>query len=167
MAKLPNNYPPGEVAWEGDLPAPVTTYASARAGLPMHTRSVVPASTGKTGSAVVDRRDTRNGIDYYYSHGGIPMPLDHVLVPGGGGVRESQANQWLVQLHDWVLNRSWFRAGYPRNLGYSFRTPQLSTERTGGPTKAAMQQAPIFPKVQTVRRPSVTPPRYPTKGASS
>jgi hypothetical protein len=168
MAKLtPAGGPPnaGEITYRGDLPAPVTTYASAQANLPMRTRLTVPAGTNRTGAPVVNRVPRRNGLRYFYSHGGIRMPFGGVPRPGAGGVTSSAFQQILVQLHDWVTNRNWYEGGYPQNLGLSFRAQQLVTKATGGPTSAAMETKPVFAKVQTVRRYSVTPPRYPTRSA--
>lgn len=173
MAKLRNGPTvgnvanPGEVSYRGDLVPPVTSYASAAANLPMRTRLTVPASTNRTGSPVVSRADRRDGLRYYYSHGGIQMPVNGVPRPGAGGVLSSAHQTVLVQLHDWVTNNAWFAAGYPRNMGYSFRAQQLQTKATGGPTSAAMQQKPVFARVQRVPRYSVVPNRYPTRAARS
>jgi hypothetical protein len=169
VAKLPNGpgqgnvANPGNVAYRGDLPAPVTTYASAAANLPMRARLNVPPSTNLDGSAVVNRVERRAGHRYWYSHGGVTMPMPGVPRPGAGGVFSSSFQQTLVQLHDWMINLEWYAAGYPRNMGYSFRAQQVQTRTTGGPTAAAMQQRPLFPKVQTIKRYTVATPRYPTR----
>lgn len=165
-----------EVSWEGDITPPVTTYASAAANLPMKSRLNVPASTNRTGSPVVSRAERRDGLQYFYSHGGTRMPVPGVPRPGPGGVVSSAFQTTLVQLHDWVINRKWYAAGYPRGgsvftggirLDSSFRGPQPQTMYTGGPTKAAMQQRPLFPAVQTVQRYGVTVRRYPTRATKS
>lgn len=173
MAKLPNGSAvgnvanPSEVSYRGDLIPPVTSYASAAANLPMRTRLAIPASTNRTGSPVVSRADRRDGLRYFYSHGGIQMPVPSVPRPGPGGVVSSAYQQVLVQLHDWATNNQWFAAGYPRNLGYSFRAQQLQTKASGGPTSAVMQQKPVFARVQRVPRYSVVPNRYPTRSTRS
>lgn len=167
MAKLPNGPAPGNVSWEGDLPAPVTTYASAQANLPMRTRLLVPPSTNRSGAPVVNRVPRRNGQKFFYSHGGIEMPSRLVPRPGAGGVFSSAFQTMLIQLHDWMINGAWFAAGYPRNLGYSWRNGQIDTNATGGPGKGQMQQTPVFTRIQTVRRATVNPPRYNTKAAKS
>ena len=70
----------------------------------------------------------------------------------------------LVQLHDWVKNSDWFAAGYPRNLGLSFRVDQVTTKVTGGAV-GQMQQRPLFPKVQRIPRPGVVVATYNTTPA--
>lgn len=127
----------------------------------------IPGSTVRTKSSVVFRIPRRTGHRYFYAHGGITMPVNAVPTPGNGGVPSSAYQPILVQLHDWMVNAAWYAAGYPRNLGYSFRVHQLNTQVTGGSGPGRMQVKPVYPGVQTVRRYSVRPRVYPTKAASS
>lgn len=157
---------PSKIVWEGDLPAPITTYASSQRNSPLFSQNQVQRSSNRTGSMVVNRRPRRNGLRYWYSHGGIVMPAPQVPTPGAGGVRQSVYQNILVQLHDWSQNLALFAAGYPRNLGYSTRVPQLVTKASGGPTDATMDARPLFPRVQRVRRYSVTTPTYNTRSAN-
>ena len=154
--------PNGVVAAETDLVAPITTYASSARWSPMHVRLDVPACSNRTSSAVVTRRPRRGGLDYHYSHGAEVRMMPQVPTPGAGGVRSSTFQPILVQLHDWCINRAWFAAGYPRNLGLSTRVDQLKTNVSGGSTDAAMDQRPLFPRVQRIPRYSVKPASYKT-----
>lgn len=156
-----------QVTWEGDLTPPITTYAASLRKSPLHSGLGVRSSTNTTSSAVVNRRDIRKGLLYYYSHGGLTMPAPAVPTNGAGGVNISRYQQTLVQLHDWVINLGWRMGGYPRNLGYSFRVDQLKTQVTGGSGPGAMQQRPVFPAVQVVPRYTANIRRYATKGSKS
>ena len=168
MSGIPTNRTAGgQVTWEGDLVPPVTSYAASVRQSPLFSGLNVPASANSTRSAVVNRRDLRKGLLYFYAHGGDVMPLPQVTNPPGGGVRLSAFQQVLVTLHDWVINEGLFMAGYPRNLGYSFRTPQLKTQVSGGSGPGMMAQRPLFPGVQTVPRYTAPVRRYSTKGARS
>lgn len=157
---------PSTIASVYEVTPPVTTYASALRNTPLFSQNQVQHSTNRAGSMVVNRKPRRNGLRYFYSHGGIVMPRPTVPTPGAGGVASSGFQSILVQLHDWSQNLAWFAAGYPRNLGYSTRVQQLQTNVTGGPTDASMDARPLFPKVQSVRRATVVVPRYPTKSAN-
>lgn len=158
----------GGIRWEGDLPAPTTTYARSVTGSSFGGVQDFAASTVRTRSAMVVRIPRRNGIRYFYGHGGEEMPLPNPY-PGGndGQVRISMFQRFKVHLFDFVLYDGLFSAGYPRNLGLSFRVPQIRTQPTGGPTVARMQQSPRFHKVQTVGRYSTVPQSYATKAANS
>lgn len=155
----------GLVAYEGDIPAPVTSYASAARYTPLVSVNVVPGSSAWTKSAVVNRVPRRNGLRYFYSHGGTDMPIG-IPYPGGadGRVSSSSFQRTLVTLHDWSQNDAWYIC-YPRNLGWSFRTPQLKTQVTGSAAPGTMAQRPLFPRVQRVPRASVVPPSYQTRSA--
>jgi hypothetical protein len=148
-----------------DQPPPITTYASGVQNNSLLSQNHVPATSNRTNSAVVNRRPRRNGLRYFYGHGGLVMPFRAIPSVGTGGVQNSFYQTILVQLHDWSQNLSWFAAGYPRNLGYSTRVSQLNTNVTGGSTNAAMNQRPLFPKVQRVPRYSVRPNVYQTKSS--
>jgi len=158
---------PSAITWEGDLVPPDVSYAASIRQTSAATRLYTPASTNRTNSAVVMRRPRRDGLAYFYAYGGTRQPVPGVPTPGGGGVRSSAWQQYLVQLHDWVVNTEWFAAGYPRNTGLTFRVSQLQTQVTGASGPGAMQQRPLFPAVQVVPRATVRARRYPTKGASS
>lgn len=163
MARIPSKSEGGTVTWEGDVPKPVTTYAAARS-IATATRLSVPASTNRVGSSVVSRRDRRNGNRFFYAHGGVMMPLAGPKPPNNG-VWSSAYQRILVHLFDWSTNDRWYEGGYPRNLGYTFRGLQPVTNATGGPTAAAMQQAPVFKRVQQVPRYSTVPKVYATKAS--
>lgn len=156
----------GQVAYRGDLPAPVTTYADSQSKTPLISQNKVPPSTNRTNAAVVQRKPRRNGLLYFYSHGSTHMRVPNIPSPGNGGVLSSAFQPILTTLHDWSQNLAWFAAGYPRNLGYVTRVPQLSTKATGGPTDSSMQAKPRFDRVQSVRRYSVVPRAYPTKSSN-
>lgn len=149
-----------------DVPPPVTSYASSVARTPLLSQNNIPASTNRTGSAVVNRRPTRNGQQFFYSHGAVPMlpPIDAV---GKGGVISSRFQMMNVQLMDWQKNTSWRQAGYPRNLGYVTRVATIDTNVTGGPgTTSQMASAPLFTKVQRVPRYQAIPQAYKTRSAN-
>lgn len=150
--------------WEGDLVPPTTSYAASVPDAPMISRLSVAPSSNVTNSAVVNRRPRRNGLMYFYSHGSTRMPVPGMPTPGLGGVMSSAYQTLLTTLHDWVINRAWYAGGYPRNLGYAFRVDQIATKTTGGAV-GAMQPRPLFPRVQVIPRPTVTPPTYNTKSA--
>lgn len=168
MAGIPVTTKRGsQVTWEGDLTPPVVSYAASVRKSPLFTGLTVPASTNGTRSAVVDRKATRKGLLYFYSHGGIDMPAQSVPTPGAGGVANSRFQRTLVQLHDWVINTGWYMGGYPRNLGYSFRQGQLQTQVSGGSGPGMMQQRPLFPAVQNVPRYASPIRRYATRSSRS
>lgn len=161
--------PGGVIEYRGDLPAPDSTYASALPATPLASRLTVPATTNRTGSAVVDRRVRRGGHHFFYSHGAVPMPN---ALPGQGaaqigGVNSSAFQPYNVALMDWQINTSWYESGYPRNLGLSTRVPQLQTNVTGAPGKSRQQPRPLFTRVQTVERARVVVRTYQTQGAKS
>lgn len=157
---------PSTIASKYDLPPPVTTYASALRNTALFSQNQIQHSTNVQGSMVVNRRPRRNGLRYFYSHGGVVQPAPQVPTPGAGGVRNSLYQTILVQLHDWSTNLAIFAAGYPRNLGYTTRVSQLQTKVSGGPTNATMDTKPIFPAVQRVRRYTVQPRTYQTRSTN-
>lgn len=169
MAGMPKPRMSAGVEWEGDLPAPLTSYMTSSAQMPMISSNRVPSSTNIANSAVVQRKPNRQGIRYFYSHGGVEMPLGmgQAGPMTGIAVVSSAFQRWLVQLHDWVIYDGLYQAGYPRNLGYSFRAEQLSTKKSGGSTDARMDQRPLFPRVQKIPRFTTVPPVYPTRSANS
>jgi hypothetical protein len=159
------SHPSGGITWEGDLPAPITSYAASVNQSVLGGRYQVPASTAWTRSAVVMRKPRRKGIRYFYSHGGMDVPPPQVQPgPRSGMVALSLFQRTLVTLHDWSQNDGWFIC-YPRNLGWSFRVDQLKTQVTGGPGPSRSAAKPLFPRVQRVPRPSVVPRAYDTKSA--
>jgi hypothetical protein len=127
-----------------------------------------PASTNRTRSAVVDRSPRRGDIAYFYVHGAVTQPnaLPGQGATGPGGVNSSGFQNQLVQLMDWQINRGWYEAGFPRNLGLSTRVPQLQTNVTGGPGMSSSTQRPLFTKVQKVRRAGVKVNTYQTRSAN-
>lgn len=155
--------PGGNVDYRGDVPAPVTSYASAAANTPLIARLNVPPSTNKTKSAVVSRHDTRGDIRFFYSHGAVTMRAPLAAI-GPGTTPISQVQQRNIQLMDWQINGSWAQTGYPRNFGWSTRVPQLTTNVTGGPGPADMNVKPHYARVQAVPRSRVIVRSYPTKG---
>lgn len=159
--------PGGRLEYKGDLQAPVTSYASAAKTTPLTSRNYNPASTNRTNSAVVDRRPRRGGHNFFYSHGAVPMrtPIDESQT-SMGLVPISTFQPYNVQLMDWQINTSWYEAGYPRNLGLSTRVPQLQTQVTGGGGPGAMDQRPLFTKVQQVQRARVLVQTYRTKASN-
>jgi hypothetical protein len=164
LARIPDQRPSQVILSKYDQPPPVTTYAAAIRSHDISSRSRVQPSTNKSGSMVVSRRDRMAGLKYFYSYGATISQAPTVPVPGAGGVRSSIAQQKLVQLDGWTRNDKWYIA-FPRNLGYVTRVGQLKTNITGGSTDATMQQRPIFPRVQQVRRWSVTPLTYRTRSS--
>lgn len=160
--------PGGNVEYRGDLPAPVATYAASAPSTPLMSRLFNPASTNRTGSAVVNRQDRRGGHHFFYVHGAVTMP-GPLPAPGAGqvgGVQSSAYQRQLVQLMDWQVNTSWYESGYPRNLGYSTRVPQLQTNQTGGPGKSSSDQRPLFTRVQQVGRARAVVRTYPTRSGT-
>lgn len=159
---IPSGQYAGLLSYEGDIPAPVTTYASAAPYTPLVSANVTPATTAWTRAAVVMRVPRRRGLRYFYNYGSTPMPA-----PGcraSNRVESSLFQPIKTQLVDWTQNDAWFEGGYPRNLGFTFRVPQLKTQVTGGAGPGAMAQRPLFPRVQRVPRYSTYIPQYPTRG---
>ena len=157
---------PSTIDYRGDLTPPIVSYAAAVQNNNLLSQNRVPPSTNRSGSSVVSRRPRRDGLRYYYSHGGTVMPAPNVPTPGNGGVANSRYQTILVQLQDWSTNLAWFAAGYPRNLGYSWRQPQPTVQASGGATSATMDARPIFPRVQRVPRASVSIPTYNTRSTN-
>lgn len=164
---VPPNSRSSEVTYEGDITPPIVSYASALRASPMISTNLTPASTGRTSSAVVDRRPIRKGIRYFYSHGAVEMPAPTVPTNGAGGVDVSLFQTALVQLHDWVINVGWGMAGRPRNLGLSFRVGQLPTQVTGGSGPGRMTTKQLLTGVQTIPRYPASPRRYATRSAKA
>lgn len=157
--------PSSTVQSKYDVPPPVTTYAASAVYTPLVSQNYIPPSTNRTGAGVVNRRPRRNGQEFFYSHGAVPMlpPIDQVAK---GGVNSSRFQTSNVQLMDWQKNTAWFAAGYPRNLGWVTRVGQLPTKASGGPGNSTMEQRPLFPRVQRVPRYQATPPSYKTRSAN-
>lgn len=160
--------PGGAVEYRGDLTPPNTSYASALPHQPLTSRLYNPSTTATTRSAVVVRAPRRGGMRSFYSHGAVPMPnaLPHPGASGVGNVESSAFQPYNIQLMDWQINPSWYEAGYPRNLALSTRVPQLQTNVTGGPGRSSSDQRPLFTRVQTVRRATVSVRSYPTRSAN-
>lgn len=159
----------GEVEYEGDLASPETTYARAVDYTAIGSATEFDHSTLWTRSAVVNRFNRMNGLVYNYSYGSVEM---HTRLPypgeADGQIRVSSYQTLLTHLNDWTTNHAWFAAGYPRNLGWTFRTQQLQTNpSTGGPTPARMGAKPAFSRVQRVPRYSTVPATYATVSARS
>jgi len=159
----------GMVEYEGDLPSPVSSYAGSYQSTAMGSRGFSQgSSTAWTRSAVVQRRARQNDLLYVYSHGGAEQKT-RLPFPGGadGRVRSSLFQTMLVRLNDFTENMGWYAAGYPRNLGWSFRVPQIRTNPTGGSTPSRMTAQQVLTKVQQVPRYSTVPPAYATRSANS
>jgi hypothetical protein len=119
----------------------------------------------RTGAAVVTRASRRGGIMSFWGHGAVRMPTPvPQRMSGYGNVQSSPFQPFNVKLDDWQINPSWFRAGYPRNLGLSQRSPQPRTNMTGGPGESMMVQHPLFTRVQEVPRARARVSIFPTKG---
>lgn len=164
----PQDPNPSEVSYRGDVPAPTRSYAASVSETAFGSTYSAPSSEVWTRAPFVHRAPMRNGIMYAYAHGGEEMPLP-VPYPGGGDgfVRSSWFQRVKVHLFNYVQYRGLFMAGYPRNLGMTFRTEQLKTQVTGGPWPAKMGPKSIYSKVQVIPRYSTVPPAYPTKSAKS
>lgn len=166
--KFGTGAPGGQIEYHGDLTPPVSSYAASAAKSPLISTLLVPASTVVSGAAVVNRQPRRGGHRFFYSHGAVPMPPALPgSGPGIGGVFSSLFQRFNIQLMDWQINTSWYESGYPRNLAWSTRVPQLQTNVTGGPGKSQQTQRPLFTRVQTVPRATVRVRSYPTKAAKS
>lgn len=171
MARLsPQDPQPSLVQYRGNLVPPTTSYARSVTDTAFGSRENIEsqASTVRTRSAVVTRAPRMNGMRFAYGYGKEEAQLPHVY-PGGndGGVRSSAFQTFKNHLYNFVLNDGLFAAGYPRNLGLSFRVPAIRTNPTGGSTPSRMDQKPQFTKVQSVPRYSTVPAAYETRGAKS
>lgn len=165
MAKIrdPNAPTASMMTWEGDLPAPITSYESSRyAGGGPASHLDVPHTTTTYRSAVVDRTRRLNGLRMWYAHGATRMPIGSIPRPASNGVQSTAANVSWVNLFDWTQNLGWYPSGYSRMLGFVTRVSQLETNKTGGPSAGTMQQRPLFNRVQRVPRYSVVPQTYAT-----
>ncbi len=164
------NAMPGEVIeYAGDLPAPTRTYAASFQSSSIGERLNVPATSNRTGSAVVHRVPRQGGLETYRVYGLAPMPVPLRGAPAYGSVVRSyfqRLNRWLSM---WQIYPELHGAGYPQNLGLTFQAPALKTQfsPTGGPTAARMSSRPMFTKVQEVPRSAVLVGRYRTRSAQS
>jgi len=160
----------GMVEFEGDLISPNTSYLRAVDQTAIGSRGfATAASTAWTRSPVVNRRNRQQGLIYNYLFGAVRQAT-RLPYPGeaDGMVRSSSFQQDFIQgVRGWTTNLGWFQGGYPRNLGWTFRTQQIRTNPTGGPTPSRMGQAPVFTRVQTVPRYSTVPPAFQTVSARS
>jgi len=158
----------GMVEYEGDLAPPETSYARAQDFTAFGSVQSPDSSTAFTRAPIVARRLRQNGLEYVYSMGGETRPV-RLPYPGAssGNVWSSIFQTRLNQLRTWTVNHGWYSAGYPRNLGWTFRTPQIKFNPTNGPTKAAMGPTPVFNRVQLVPRYSTVPRTYPTVASKS
>lgn len=158
-----NGMPGGQIQYHGDLPNLVASNYDPRRRSSVGQRLSVVATTIRTGAAVVSRIPRRGGHEFYYSHGAVRMRTPTMGPPAYGSVVSSPFQPNNVQLMDWQNNRSWHEAGYPRNLALATKTPQLSTNATGGPGKSRSTQRPLFTRVQQVRRPLAVVPTFATR----
>lgn len=159
----------GMVEYEGDLSSPASTYAGSYSSTAMGSRGYSQgSSTAWTRSPVVTRRNRQNDLLYVYSHGGAEQKT-RLPFPGeaSGRVRSSLAQAILVRLNSFTENMGWYSAGYPRNLGWTFRVPQIRTNPTGGSTPSRMTSQQVLNKVQQVPRYSTVPPAYATRSANA
>lgn len=159
----------GTVEYGGDLTPPVASYAGSYQTTAIGSRGFSQGySDAWTRSPVVQRRNRQNNLLYVYSHGGSEQ-MTRLPFSGGsdGGVRSSLYQTVLVRLNAFTENMGWFSAGYPRNLGWTFRVPAIKTNTTGGPTPSRMTSQQILTKVQQVPRYSTVPRFFATKSASS
>lgn len=148
-----------------DVIPPVTSYAASALRTPLISQNNIPPSTNRSGAPVVNRKDRRNGQQFFYSHGAVPMlpPIDQVAK---GGVNTSRFQTSNVQLMDWQKNLSWFEAGFPRNLGWVTRVSILDTKASGGPGNSTMDSRPLFHRVQRVPRYQALPATYNTRSSN-
>lgn len=159
----------GTVEYGGDITPPVASYAGSYQSTAIGSRGFSQGSSSAwTRSPVVQRRNRQNDLLYVYSHGGA-VQSTRVPFPGGsdGMVRSSLYQTVLVRLNTFTENMGWFAAGYPRNLGWSFRVPAIKTNPTGGPTPSRMTSQQVLTKVQQVPRYSTVPRFFATKSASA
>lgn len=163
---MPTGKRAGLVSYEGDLPSPVTSYASNQRTSPVTSVNIVPATNAWTASSVVNRIPRRKGLRYSYGYGTVDMPAPY---PSGGnrGVNSSSFQRYNSQLTAYSQNDAWFEAGYPSNLGLTFKVPQLQTQKTGGSGPGQMASRPLFTRVQRVRRYTTLTPQYKTQAAKS
>lgn len=162
------NAPAGAVTWEGDLTPPVQSYASTGSTLANASTQPSASSTAWTRAPVVDRHNRMDGMVFAYGYGKEEAALPQTYPGGNDGLVRNSAYQTLKNhLYNFVTNRALYQAGYPRNLGLTFRVPQIRTQVTGGPHPSRMAQAPQWTKVQTVPRYSTVPQSYATRGSKS
>lgn len=155
----------GQVEYPGDLTPPTRSYAASAPSTPLMSRLFNPPSINRTRSAVVNRQERRGGMQYFYSHGAIPMPVPAATRATGPGQVPSSAFQRMNNaLVMWDINPAWGEAGYPQNQGWSTRVPQLETNITGGPGTSQQTARPEYTRVQAVPRSRVTVRTYPTRG---
>ena len=165
-----------ESVYNAEPGVPSTSYAGVRSNLTSGLN--VPADKKWTGAPIVSHKWRRNGLRYMWSWGGIDMGKFKGLPiggPNGGTVNSTFFQRTLVQLHDWQTNDHWYIAypaatvmfGSQHNLGLSFRTPQISTQVTGGSWPARMNARNRYTKVQRVPRPNATPKQYNTKSGGA
>lgn len=159
---------PGSVIeYRGDLTPPTQSYASVYANTTHGQALAIPATTIRTRSSVVTAKKRRGRLAIFYGYGARrnPQALPFQGNQAVGGVNRSAFQPFMTALFDWHNYLSWHEAGYPRNLGYSFRVPQLETNVTGAPGKSRSTTRPIYSKVQTVGRATATVTTLPTTGA--
>lgn len=138
-------------------PSPVPEGALITSHTPLRTRLGPGRSTAWTRSAMVSSKFARDGMAYRYDYGtrqqGLTLPD-----PGSasGPVRSSRYQRMLNHLYDYSLNMFLYRVGFPRNLGWSERTEQLTTKVTSGPV-SAMRPKPWIRANIASRRPGASP----------
>lgn len=166
--RSPQDPNPSVISYKGSEEPPTQTYAKAYSYGSLGTPNSAASSTPWTKSAMVTRIPRRQGMRYFYGYGAQPMPLPNPY-PGGndGQVRISAFQRYMNHLYNFVKYDGLFSAGYPRNLGLTFRVQQIKTQVTGGSWNAAMSPAPVFPKVQTTGRYSTVPRAYNTTAAKT
>ena len=165
-SRAPDDPPAGQVAYRGDLVPPTRSYAATLRDTAIGSHLRVPAATAWTGSPMVHRMPRRDGLRFFFGHGGEETPTPQTRPGGNDGLVQSSAFQRVkIRLTDFILYDGLFSAGYPRNLGLSFRVPAIATQKTGGPTTARMNTKPAFTRVQTVGRYSTVPASYATRSA--
>lgn len=161
-------HPGGVIEYRGDVPAPDTTYAAAISASPFGGRLRVPASRASvTTTPVVSRLNRMRGIIAHVLDGAVRMPPATIVGPGYGKTRGSVYQPFDVHRSTWIENRGLHQAGYPRNLGLTFRGPQRLDTASGAGGDSVMQPRPLWRGVQQIGRARASVITYPTQGAQS
>lgn len=96
----------------------------------------IPAQLVDQHTTMVNREPRMMGIRWLYSRGGQCKPWFRMIATGQVESTKFQpvlAHQWAGEFNDSI-----YQAGYPRNLGYTFKVDQpVNTYTTPGPSMAS------------------------------
>jgi hypothetical protein len=136
---------------------PQTNYV--RGGGPLQSVNPPMYSMGNgPGTAVVNRRNRMNGMDFLYSRG---AQLKKWFKMVATGQVESSAFQPILDSTFYAdFNGALYAAGYPRNLGWSEKVPTIPPEALGI-TPSQMAPRPQFTRNIYTRRSFTTAPSIP------